>query len=203
MANRAGGGRCRAQARLQTGLENNGLTDRKLPFARPPVLSAARVAVEEALIHEIHANPNFKLKFSRCSLRDMSELIAYFKDYGRDYLVLYRTEICFEDDPRRVREAYATNRRMAERFVSIIGRDQFRSCVNRFLIRIHAGQPVRGHSNGWTAGDYSHTLAACPIGPLPILTLFVWKNLSRCRNPRRMPHRVPRRHPRCLSPPGC
>ena len=143
VANRAGGGRCRAQARLQTGLENNGLTDRKLPFARPPVLSAARVAVEEALIHEIHANPNFKLKFSRCSLRDMSELIAYFKDYGRDYLVLYRTEICFEDDPRRVREAYATNRRMAERLVSIIGRDQFRSCVNRFLIRIHAGQPVR------------------------------------------------------------
>jgi len=91
------------------------------------------LAGEEALIHEIHADPNFKLKFSRCSLRDMSELIAYFKDYGRDFLVLYLTEICVEDGMRRVREAYATNRKIADHFVSIIGKEQFRSCIKRFL----------------------------------------------------------------------
>jgi len=91
------------------------------------------IAVEEALIHEINGDANFKLKFNRCSLRDLSELIAYFKDYGRDYLVFYLTEICFEDDMRRVREAYAANPKIAERFVSIIGKEQFRSCINRFL----------------------------------------------------------------------
>ena len=91
------------------------------------------IAVEEALIHEIHGDPNFKLKFNRCSLRDLCELIAYFKDYGRDYLVFYLTEICFEDDMRRVREAYAANPKIAERFVSIIGKEQFRSCIKRFL----------------------------------------------------------------------
>jgi hypothetical protein len=34
---------------------------------------------------------------------------------------------------RRVREAYATNPKIAERFVSIIGKERFRSCIKRFL----------------------------------------------------------------------